>query len=612
MAGDISNNENNWSYFNPSMSNQSGIPEVIGNRYEVLELIGRGNFSRIYRAHDQTLDRTVAVKFLREEYSLDENLVTRFYREARSVASLSSPYIVMVYDYGEQDTTYYIIMEYVEGRNLKELLRREPMPPRRSIIIASQVLMALATAHAEGIIHRDVKPQNILIRARDGLAKLADFGVAHVPDNFNLTTSGATVGTFEYMSPEQASGGKIGPASDLYSVGVVLYEMLTGQVPFRGENQMQVALQHLHDQPPNFASLGVNVSPALERVVRRALAKDPAQRFQSAEEMLAALNQVSAAMTTNNAPNPQPYVAVSDANSAKASPVIREAVAYQPQQSGNSKILWLLLGLVAIVLLLAVVAGWLLLSPGKSSGITPAVQPTAVAINNTTATVASTTTSSPTNAPVVTSGNTAPAMVPATATLAPTVTPAPTAVPPTATAVPPTVTPMPTNSPIPPTDTPVPTQTNGPLTPAFNPYQLSGAYKRDDGTLYGRPEVALYAAQTQYNQGSISFNLDQAPTGNVYLDITGIDDERADHCTLQITLNGTVIFNAADTFPNAPTNDNGVGGADRDWGQMSVPVPANVLSSGSNTLIFSNTTPGSNIGIPYLLINSFDFSIKNG
>ncbi|MDP9373193.1 MAG: protein kinase, partial [Chloroflexota bacterium] len=272
------------------LDQRPGGQVIVGGRYELLDPVGEGGMARVYRARDRVLDRIVAVKLLREEYGSDQGFVARFYREARAAASLTHPNIVDIYDYGPHDHTYFITMQFIDGTDLKTALRREgPLLPRRAVVVIDQVLAGLGAAHDRGIIHRDVKPQNILVRARDGAIKLTDFGVARAFDGTDLTTSGIALGTAHYMAPEQGSGGPIGPATDLYAVGVVLYELLSGQLPFRGSNQMQIMLQHLHDPPPPLAGVAVGVPPALERVIMKAMAKEPPLRFRSAEEMRAAL-----------------------------------------------------------------------------------------------------------------------------------------------------------------------------------------------------------------------------------------------------------------------------------------------------------------------------------
>jgi serine/threonine-protein kinase len=272
---------------------QPGGLGLVGGRYRLLEQIGEGGMSRVYGARDRVLDRIVAVKLLREEYGGDPGFVARFYREARAAASLQHPNIVDIYDYGPHDSTYYIAMQYIEGTDLKAILRHQgAFPPQQAVEVLREVLRALGAAHARGIIHRDVKPQNILVRASDGAIKLTDFGVARALDGVDLTTSGAAPGTAHYMAPEQGSGEPVTPATDLYAAGVVFFELLSGELPFTGSTPMQVMLQHLREPPPPVP----NAPPALDRVVHKALMKDPAHRYQSAEEMLAALDAAVASL----------------------------------------------------------------------------------------------------------------------------------------------------------------------------------------------------------------------------------------------------------------------------------------------------------------------------
>jgi len=266
--------------------------EVIADRYEVEELVGTGGMSSVYRARDRLLERLVALKVLHPHYGDDEEYVERFRREARSVAQLSHPHIVTVIDRGEDDGQQFIVFEYIDGENLKQLLARTgPLPARRALELAIEIADALAFAHDHGLIHRDVKPQNVLLSA-DGDTKVTDFGIARSIDvEHGVTQTGTVLGTSNYLSPEQASGKPTTPSTDVYSLGVVLYELLTGDVPFPGDNFVAVAMKHLNEQPPDVLEQRRDIPVRLAAAVDRALEKDPALRFSSMDQFARELRQ---------------------------------------------------------------------------------------------------------------------------------------------------------------------------------------------------------------------------------------------------------------------------------------------------------------------------------
>ncbi len=257
---------------------------MFGRRYRVTEKIGSGGMAEVYKAVDEVLGRTVAVKVLHPRYASDPGFVARFRQEAQAAANLSHPGIVNIYDWGRDDETYYIVMELVRGTDLKEIIEQQgPLDPVKAAEYAAQVCAALAVAHGYDIIHRDIKPHNIVLMP-DGTVKVMDFGIARA-GNTTMTQTGSVLGTAHYVSPEQAQGRALGPASDLYSLGVTLYEMVTGQLPFDADTPVAVALKQVNEEPVPPRRINPDVPQALEAVIMRALQKDPSARYSSAEEM---------------------------------------------------------------------------------------------------------------------------------------------------------------------------------------------------------------------------------------------------------------------------------------------------------------------------------------
>ena len=265
--------------------------DLIGDRYEVRRLLGTGGMAQVWLGHDRVLDRPVAIKILSERYAADPAFVERFRREASAAAGLNHPNIVAVYDRGEADGSYYIVMEHLEGPDLKQVLRDSgPLPQGQAIDLAQQILGALGAAHRRDIVHRDVKPQNVLL-SKGGLLKVTDFGIARAGAESDMTVAGSVIGTAQYLSPEQARGDDVTAASDCYSVGIVLYEMLTGQVPFDGDKPVAVAMRQISDPPADPRSLRGDLSPELAAVVMKALAKRPSDRYRTADEFARALEE---------------------------------------------------------------------------------------------------------------------------------------------------------------------------------------------------------------------------------------------------------------------------------------------------------------------------------
>jgi hypothetical protein len=264
----------------------------LNGRYRLEARIGAGGMSTVYRALDETLERSVAIKLMNREVSSDSDQLERFRREARAVAQLSHPHVVGVIDAGEDEGRPYIVFEYIEGETLKERIRRlGRLPISEAVAYAIEITRALGAAHARHIVHRDVKPQNVLID-EEGSAKVTDFGIARTLDEEGLTADGRVLGTTDYVSPEQALGQRVTGQSDLYSVGVVLYEMLTGEVPFKGENQIAVAMKHVREAVPDVQSQRPEVSAALAAVVDTATAKHQDDRYADDAELISDLEEV--------------------------------------------------------------------------------------------------------------------------------------------------------------------------------------------------------------------------------------------------------------------------------------------------------------------------------
>ena len=261
--------------------------KLLGNRYEIVEKVGNGGMATVYKATDKVLKRNVAVKILRDEFTTDEEFIKRFEAEAQSAARLTHPNIVSIYDVGVENNLYYIVMELIQGKTLKEIIveERGPLPWKWSVNVAIQIASALEMAHRNNIIHRDIKPHNIII-TEDGIAKVTDFGIAKAVSNSTITAFGTTIGSVHYFSPEHARGGFTDAKSDLYSLGVVMYEMVTGRVPFDADTPVSVALKHMQEKPEEPIEVNNHVPVAVNKIIMKALQKDATLRYQSASEML--------------------------------------------------------------------------------------------------------------------------------------------------------------------------------------------------------------------------------------------------------------------------------------------------------------------------------------
>ena len=278
------------------------MKSVLGDRYQVEARIGAGGMAEVYRGFDQVLNRTVAIKVLLPQMARDTSFVERFRREAQAAARLNQPNIVGVYDTGADDGTQYIVMEFIEGRTLAEFMETGRRPtPVQAAEIAQKIAAAIAAAHAQGVIHRDIKPGNVMI-TRDGVIKVMDFGIARVLGPETAPQTSAVLGTASYLSPEQAQGGPVDARTDIYSLGAVLYELLTARPPFTGDSPVAVAYKQVNEAPAVPSSLNPDVPARLDAVVMKALSKNPSNRYQTAEEFSADLARVIAGQEVEATP----------------------------------------------------------------------------------------------------------------------------------------------------------------------------------------------------------------------------------------------------------------------------------------------------------------------
>ncbi|WP_010301649.1 Stk1 family PASTA domain-containing Ser/Thr kinase [Kurthia senegalensis] len=303
----------------------------IGGRYQIQELIGGGGMSNVYLAHDRILDRDVAIKILRYNFSDEDDLHRRFQREASSATSLTHPNIVSIYDVGEEEDMHYLVMEYIKGQTLKQYIQQyAPVSPTRAVSIMLELTSAIAHAHQNQIIHRDIKPQNILMD-EEGNVKITDFGIAMALSATSFTKTNSVLGTVHYLSPEQARGGVATVKSDMYALGIVLYELLTGQLPFMGESAVSIALKHLQAETPSVRNVVPAIPQSLENVVLKATAKEPHNRYANVEAMRADLQTV----LDENRRNEAKFSVPEDMEKTKALPIIRD---FKPEEMDEATI----------------------------------------------------------------------------------------------------------------------------------------------------------------------------------------------------------------------------------------------------------------------------------
>ena len=536
-------------------------------QYELLQRLGGSERASVHLARDRVLGQQVAIKLFRDEYSRDADRIARLYGIARGAATLGRPQIVAVYDHGASWHVAFITSDYIAGRDLAAVLAAgDPLPPGRAAVILAQILDALIATHGAGIMHGDLHPHNVLLRGESDAVVLTDFGVGGL-----FPAHGGATYT-PYSAPELA----LTSAADIYAAGALLRAMLA----------------------PAGADAPTGQGAALLAIADRALAVDPAARYPDATAMRAALDTTVGPLALP-APLPRPSELVREPT---------ERVDHRrPARRGRRAAL-----LLASALFLGGIAGAVALvrsspTPTPSAptiaAVAPAPPPTeaTIAAAPTPTEVAGATVpeatqaSAPTVAPTM-AATIAPSALPAIVPTSPPATAVPTAVP-TATSAP-TATVAPTPTVIAPVG----------YAATLNATQIAGAYRRDDGTLYGRPTVALYSVGTGYERGTIAFDVPTPPTIPLTLILTGLDDERAAQGTFTVAINDVIIFGGPTGFPNTPTTDHGVGGADRYWGKMEIAVPVGLLRIGSNTLTLENTTPGGRLGVPYILINAVQFA----
>lgn len=315
--------------------------EVLNSRYELDDLIGSGGMADVYRARDLMLGRTVAVKVLHQQYARDPVYVERLHQEARAAANLNQPNIVSVFDWGVEGDLHFIVMEYVEGFNLKEMiLQGGVLMPERAVEIAVAICQGLEAAHSHGIIHRDIKPQNVIV-TRTNQVKVMDFGIARAAGGSAMTQTGTIMGTAQYISPEQAQGRSADPRSDLYSLGVLIYEMLTGKVPFDGETPVAIAYMHVREDPLPPSVLNPDISPELVSVVMKALAKNPENRYQNAREMQADLERCLEGAPVHATP-------VLPADDLKGATRAYSSISSSPPRRRSLAWVWIIVGLLVL------------------------------------------------------------------------------------------------------------------------------------------------------------------------------------------------------------------------------------------------------------------------
>jgi len=520
----------------------TGVPLILAGRYRIDAPIGQGAFASTYRATDTTLQRTVAVKLLRSHHAADDSYLARFEREARAAAQVNHPNVVQVHDYGHDDDHVFIVMHYVSGPTLAEYIRdREQISSDEVVSIMSQVLEGLQAIHELGIVHRDIKPQNILLEP-DLTPKLGDFGVAHSGTESSLTQTGTTIGTAAYMAPEQATGEESGPRADLYAVGAVLFELLTGQLPFSAATSVQVMYQHVNQNVTPPRKLNPHISTSLEAVILRALSKQPAQRYASAEEMRQALQAAGRETDEIYVSPPVSYAdqptQVNHETPPPDPPAPRRTTTRREEPARWPYGLLLLVVVLAITAVLAVA----MVNPGgfTLSGGTGTDDETRTPADVGLATP------EPENPPAIVESEPTPETPPPTPE--PASEPEPTPVPPEPDAIQQFIEDVPANAPFNPGQIPEEILDGPYLGFGRDDFVDGGAYRRPDGVLYDQPAAHLYSQATDFPSTTVVFNLADVPARYALIRIVGMDDESPTSIPIRVSVNGYVVHEGPAPF----------------------------------------------------------------
>ncbi len=574
----------------------SETPDLVAGRYRLDRHLGQGSFAETYLAEDTTLSRPVAIKILRSQFANDERYALRFEREARAAAAVRHVNIVDVFDYGQDGATLFLVMEWVDGPNLKEFMRGQgQLTPEDATRMMRDVLQGLQAIHEAGIVHRDVKPQNVLVDP-NGTGKISDFGIARGARDSGLTDTGMALGTAAYMAPEQARAGDVVPESDLYAAGVILFEMLTGRLPFPGENPLQVMYQHVNEQPPDPRELNPSIPNGLALVIMKAMAKEPEDRFSTASEMLAAMEQPPSSdeATRIMAAAAASQTRVMPGQTAANQGGGRRPPPRRPRRKPKQSPRWPIFLVAGMLILFAIIGIWYLAT--RESVVPDDPTPTPIV----TVTVEPTETPEPTATPVPD----------ATATPVPTPEPTPTATPEPTPEPTPSPEPTPTLEPDPePTPTPDPEEDSGVGTEmqslAFNAMVLGspsssfqgtdfeGSFQPDSWGELPDQSTFLYSQLTDFSTGEATF-VSETNAGGIFvgIEVTALTGGPEEELPIEIWINDDMVYRGDSPFDTDSTN------TIRWWYREN-----SAIQSGENTVQIMNMAEQGGVGeFPWLLI----------